>query len=237
MKLGQKLVTSANPDILTKSEYARRRGMSPSYIGDLVKAGKLPKRSDGLLDVNQCDPIMDALSKAGPAHLRAVHERRKQESINRALAKAPSTPSDDIDDLLALPEPAPSAKVLPFERPKREDPGDFTPKDPYSKARLATEQFRAKQAEADYRRTVGELIERAATEAAVSDCANLTRAIVERLPDRAGERLAAVLKVDPSTIVTLLQAEVAKTCAEISTAAQALADKVQARKGGDDAPF
>ena len=225
--------TSHKPLLVTKSEYARRRGKNPAYIGDLVKAGKLPKRRDGKIDPAVCDPIMDQLAKSGPPQLRAHHEAMKAAKASRIMTE------QQIDDLLALPSDIPSATVLPFKRPV-ETPRDedFTPRDPYSRARLTAEQFKAKQVEIDYRRSVGELLEKPKVEAAVAECANLTRAILERLPDRAGERLAAVLKTDTSTVVMMLQAEIEGVCAEISAAVEALADKVEGKKGGDgNAPF
>jgi hypothetical protein len=60
-------LTGELPMKITQSEYARRRGYSKQYVGQLVSQGIIPRCDDGLIDSNDAD---EALEQERPHPLR-----------------------------------------------------------------------------------------------------------------------------------------------------------------------
>lgn len=98
----------------------------------------------------------------------------------------------------------------------------------YNAMRTRRERFLAQQAELDYRRAIGEVCEVAAATKAVMDCAVATRRLVEQIPNRIANQLAASMGADVRRVQPLMQAEIERICDEISSTAQALPEKLGA---------
>lgn len=63
---------------LSQRRYAARIGVSHVYINRLVRQGKLPADSEGRLDAEEADRVMEALAQpARPSRRRAPGERRE----------------------------------------------------------------------------------------------------------------------------------------------------------------
>jgi len=76
------------------------------------------------------------------------------------------------------------------------------------------EEWRAKTAELEYRKAVGELVEREVVKRRWSDLARRTRQRIESLPDRLAGELAAI--DDPIEVHRILREEIRVACAEIA---------------------
>jgi len=98
----------------------------------------------------------------------------------------------------------------------------------YNAMRTRRERFLAQQAELDYRRAIGEVCEVAAATKAVMDCAVATRRLVEQIPNRIANQLAAAMGADVRRVQPMMQAEIERICDEISSTAQALPEKLGA---------
>jgi predicted outer membrane protein len=184
--------------LLTQREYAEHRGCSQPYIAKLCKAGRIPL-VNGKIDPEAADA---ALAKSSnPANLASARAVREAKEAGEARAVARKVPT------VAPPDPDPLS---------------------YNAMRTRREGFLAKQAELDYRRSIGEVCEVAAATKAVMDCAVATRRLVEQIPNRIANQLAAAMGADVRRVQPMMQAEIERICDEIANTAQALPEKLGA---------
>ena len=96
----------------------------------------------------------------------------------------------------------------------------------YTRVRTVTEQYRAKQAEINYRKAVGELVERARMETALANIIGTIRRGMQKLPDVLAARLAA--EPDPRKARAMLVTEIEQMLADLSGAVEALPEQLTA---------
>lgn len=98
----------------------------------------------------------------------------------------------------------------------------------YQMARAKRERHMANLAELDEARKRGELLDRAATERAVTDTASMTRQALQRLPDRVGSQLAA--EPDPEKVYAMLETEIEQICDDLYANIVAAAEAAESRR-------
>lgn len=80
--------------------------------------------------------------------------------------------------------------------------------------KATTEEWRAKQAELDYRRDAGELVSKREAELRFENVARRARQRLEAIPDRLAAQLAA--EMDPAEVHRKLREEIRVACSELA---------------------
>lgn len=156
------------PPLLSKAAWSAHKGWSKAYTSKLIRLGKItpPAVTEaGMIDVAEAERQLAAV--ADPARQPA---RQAQEPAKAQALQAPEPPADE-------PEPVQVTKLAPF-----------------AAAKARREQANAELAEMELRRKRGELVEKAAAEAAMEELGHL---IVQQLDERR-HRLAQRLTGLPS---------------------------------------
>lgn len=175
--------------LISMSEYARQRGVSPQYISQVVKRGTF-KLKKGKVDPAIADAALGAMADPGKAAVVASHAARR--------AGPPDAP--------AVPPPAAS-------------PEGIAPVGQFNRAKTVDATFVAKLRELEYKKQIGELIERGPYAKA---CEEASAALWKEL-DAMQHRLAPLV----------FGAESIQRCreliaAEVTRSAQQLADTLDA---------
>lgn len=110
--------------------------------------------------------------------------------------------------------------------PPADPPLGGAPVGQFHKAKTATEVFRAKNAQLEYERAVGRLIETDAAVRAIGANLGPTVKLLESIPNRIASRLAA--ETDPRKVHALLSGEIDAVRAEVARVAQQLIEQLSA---------
>lgn len=153
-------------ELLSKSEFAARKGWSKPYVSKLGKQGRLVLADDGRVDVAATEQLLQ--ESADPSKT-AVAERHHRDRVQKGV-------TDHI---------APDAP--PTEPPQRQA-GVYD----FQKARAQREFFLAQLAENEARKSSGELVERQAVENAAFATGRLLRDLLLGLPKQISPELAAI---------------------------------------------
>ena len=152
--------------LMTKAEYADRRGWSRAYVSKLVKQDRLVLTDDGKVDADASDAQLAA--NADPSKAGVV-DRHHQERVDKGVYAhiAPGA------------EPSPALPSV--------GAGSGVPLD-YQKARARREFALALLAEDEYRKSRSELVERALVDSAAFTAARALRDLLMGIPPKiAGE--------------------------------------------------
>ncbi len=144
--------------LMTKAEYADRRGWSRAYVSKLVKQGRLVITDDGKVDADASDELLAASadpSKAGVAERHHLERLEKGVYAHIAPSAAASPPA-------GLPGGAPD----------------------YQKARARREYALALLAEDEHRKTRNELVERDLVDSAAFTAARALRDLLMGIPPK-----------------------------------------------------
>lgn len=190
---------------LTYSAYAKSRGCSQPYISKCVKLGRIP--ADAVVD-GKIDPVKaDAALHKSPVDPSTVKPKAKAVAKNIA-ARA------DLDRKVAG-----SARVGRPTIPPKEGVS-------YVDARTTREITLGKQADLDYRKAIGELVQMVDVKRGIADnCGEIVKAL-RRIPDQTAGQLAA--ESDPRAVHALLAAHIDAVCQQIADVAGALPDRLSA---------
>lgn len=152
--------------LMTKAEYADRRGWSRAYVSKLVKQERLVITADGKVDAEASDAQLAA--SADPSK-SGVAERHHQERVEKGVYAH------------IAPGAEPSPALLQVGQ------GAGAPPD-YQKARARREFALALLAEDEHRKSRGELVDRALVDSAAFTAARALRDLLMGIPPKiAGE--------------------------------------------------
>lgn len=167
------------PQYMSKSEFAAAQGWVPSYVSKLNKQGRLVLTADGRVDV----PATLAKMKgtADPSK-EGVRQRHEQERLERGVHQH-------------LRPGAPDMEPPPDQSPRYHD---------FQKARARREHYLAEQAELEYKKLCGELVERGPVEAAAERLGRMLRDSVLGVATKLAPKVAA--ESDPWTVEQTIRA-------------------------------
>lgn len=176
--------------LVNLSAYAKIRGVSPATVTRAVQAGRITLTADRKVDVDLANQQWAAFTD--PAQQR----RGSAKDFAKTQAMAHESASKTANGAAILP-----SRFLLDEKTR-------------------TEGWRAKMAEMDYRQRVGELIDKAAVEAAWATRLMAAAEALQAIPDRIAAALAA--EVDANECHRALAAEIRAAMARLSTPAGAV---------------
>ena len=151
--------------VISKSEFAARRGWAKSYVSKLAKQDRLVLTEDGKVELEATELLLASSADPSKAGVTARHDQQRVERSVHAELK--------ID---AQAPPAP----LPGKAP------DF------QKARAHREHFLAQLAEAEFYKVQGDLVQREAVEKAAFTAGRMLRDLVFGLSPQLAPELAAM---------------------------------------------
>lgn len=170
--------------LMSLAEYSRHRGVSRAAVTHAVRDGRISTTTD-----HAGKRVIDSESADLQWGNNTAHEKRRNTAADKpgieSIGPAPAPPPP------AAPAPVqigfdPKALGLP-DKPKMET--DNGPEANYSSARAHKEQFLARQAELDYRKAAGELVEVSTIQKEWTSIAALVRTKVLGLPSKARQRI------------------------------------------------
>jgi hypothetical protein len=185
---------------LNQKQFAEAQGWSRSYVTELKQAGRLVITANGKVNVE--------------ASLLLI---KQSEDPNR----------DDVRNRHAgnRGQGAGSEKPAAAEKPKKEkDPNQVT----FAEARARKEHFLAEQAQLDFEKSSGKLVEMEAVRNAGADIGAQLRATLENLPDQLSPELAPITDPDQmhavlvekfQDVLTGLSARIAQSIAKTAEGA------------------
>lgn len=151
-------------ELLSKSEFATRKGWSRPYVSKLGKQGRLVLADDGRVDVAATEQLLQESADPSKAGVAERHQRdRVQKGVTEHI------------------EPDAPITVPP-------QPGVYD----FQKARAQREFFLAQLAENEARKSSGDLVERVAVENAAFATGRQLRDLLLGLPKQIGPELAAI---------------------------------------------
>lgn len=186
---------------LTQAAYAKRRGVSRPYVHKLYHEGRLKVNADGTIDADASDAMLARSSdptRGGDGGGGVLTRAMEQESNAKPLAA----------EMTALPDTGTPMTM--------------------TEAKTASAIYRAKQDEAEYRKSVKELVESARADAGIADAFGVVGRALEQLADRMAARLAA--ETDPRRMHALLIAEFDAVRTEIANAIESLPETLTATR-------
>lgn len=176
-----------NPGLLTMNAYAKRRGVSHTAVAKAVKAGRISRTAEGLIDpeaadrqwAENTDPSKPLNSVTGTPRLRRTMDSPSMSSSN------PETTST-------------AQGGLP----------------PYSQSRAIREAYEARLRKLEYEVRIGKLISADEVKVIAFNIARLTRDKLMGIPDRLAPILAGIS--DSHEAHKLLSAEIRLVCEDLS---------------------
>lgn len=151
--------------VISKTEFAARRGWAKSYVSKLAKQDRLVLTEDGKVDLEATELLLAASADPSKAAVAARHDQsRVERNVHSALEIGAETPA-----------------VLPVSKAP-----DF------QKARAHREYFLAQLAEAEFHKVQGNLVEREAVSKAAFTAGRMLRDLVFGLSPQLAPELAAM---------------------------------------------
>ena len=201
------------PELISRREYARRKGFVPSTVVEACQQGKIST----FTDCPGCGAIVNVRTHAcrcGAAVAGVVDPRRGK--IDPAVADAEMAANSDpakahVRQRWAEHRGDTLSEQLSLEAPSAPDGAVVVS---YQDAKTQKEIFAAKNAELDFRKRAGELCEVAVVRAEAARQARETRDAVLAVPDRLSIVLAA--ETDRGKVHAILVDELTKVLTQIS---------------------
>jgi len=164
--------------VISKSDFAARRGWAKSYVSKLAKQDRLVLTDDGKIDLEATERLLDATADPSKAAVAARHEEgRVERDVRSELSVAVETPA------------APQSNNVP----------DF------QKARAHREYYLAQLAEAEFHKVQGALVDRESVTNAAFGAGRMLRDLVFGLCPQIAPQLAAM--TDPWEVEKHLASE------------------------------
>lgn len=175
--------------VISKSDFAARRGWVKSYVSKLAKQDRLVLTEDGKVDLEATEAL---LAESADPSKTAVADRHQQDRIQR-----------DVHSQL-LPQVEPTSTAAP--QPAVSEPG----KQPdFQKARAHREHYLARLAEMEFHKVEGSLVELAAVRTGAYNAGRMLRDTLLGMPPQLAPELAAMS--DPWEIERHLTAALRRT--------------------------
>lgn len=219
---------------------ARALGLAPSYIMKACKRGMIDKAigTDNLLDFAVAVAELEASADPAAAHVRerwakyraGEDQTERAESghpggVSSASPGAPPAPSSaraEVDDLhddqsgvCAAGAGNPDAKGAGPGAGGTTEGGEGNVVK-FQEAKARKEHFQAQQAELDYLKSAGQLVDVEAVEKGAFNSARVLRESLQLIPDRLSQVLAA--QTDPARIHEILSEEIEKALNDFAAA-------------------
>jgi hypothetical protein len=193
----------------SKSEYARRKGVSPAAITKAARARRVVTLPDGRIDVIASDALWD----------------RKTDAVQSARANAPKRRAAAIAQAVQ-PNPAPTA--LPEAQPVPLNKVIYD----FEAARAKRETHAANIAEMEERKRAGELCETSAVLMTMTTIGSNFRTALERVADKLADRVAA--ESDPHACHQIISAEILQALDQLSKDCEAAGRDLTGGRNGRD---
>lgn len=162
---------------VSKSEFARRMGVSRQYIGRIVREGKLPQLPDGRLDFDEC----------------AIQFQVNREQSDRNNQKW-------IEEQKGIGAVKAAEKRVTGEEPKKEDEEGEKKKESYGvsyqKARAASEAVKVRKAQIELLQLENKLIDVQDAKRQIEFIANTIRTRLDKFPSKYAGRLEGLTTVE-----------------------------------------
>jgi hypothetical protein len=213
----------------TKSEYARRKGVSPAAITKAERTGRIVVLPDGRVDVVASDAVWERKTDAVQS-ARANAPKRRAAAI--AQSAQPCVAVSPLQDLHAKPE-------MSQHNPPPHTP-DLDPAEPtvplnrviydFEAARAKRETHAANIAEMEERKRAGELCETSAVLMTMTTIGSNFRTALERVADKLADRVAA--EPDPHTCHQIISGEIAQALDQLAKDCEAVGRDLTGGRNG-----
>ncbi len=185
---------------LSRKEFAELQGFSPAYVSKLGKAGRLVLSPDGKkVDVAA---TAEVLRKSADPTKAAVALRHERDRVARDVTQFTKPTAPDMQD--APPPTAPATANDDLSR--------------WQSARAKREHFLALQAENEYMKQIGQLVERDKVENAAFKLGRMQRDVLMGLPTKIAPGLSAI--TDTWAIEKLLREAIRNVLADLAKMAE-----------------
>lgn len=196
---------------VSKKDFAAIYGCSKAYVSQLGSASRLVLNAEGKVDVEATMELLGVTADPSKAGVRerwaAYREGRAFDGTATAAAPIAAAPPAEAPQL-PLEAPA-AAEPLPPPADKAEPRTSA-----YHDARTLNEQAKARMAQLELQKALGEALEAESTLRAVIDAHTTARAELLMLPDRLAQLVAP--EIDPRRCFDLIQAEVERACTRLA---------------------
>lgn len=196
---------------VSKKDFAAIYGCSKAYVSQLGNASRLVLNSEGRVDVEATMELLGVTSDPSKAGVRerwaAYREGRSFDGTATSAPAAPSARPEAPQLQLDVPAEPPSAPQPPADKAEPRTSA-------YHDARTLNEQAKARMAQLDLQKALGEALEAESTLRAVIDAHTTARAELLMLPDRLAQLVAP--EIDPRRCYDLIQAECERVCARLA---------------------
>lgn len=195
---------------VSKKDFAAIYGCSKAYVSQLGNAARLVLNAEGKVDVEATLELLGVTSDPSKAGVRerwaAYREGRAFDGTATGAAALPA----------AQPEAPQLALEAAAEPPAAPPPAaQAEPRtSAYHDARTLNEQAKARMAQLELQKALGEALEAESTLRAVIDAHTTARAELLMLPDRLAQLVAP--EIDPRRCHDLIQAEVERVAARLA---------------------
>lgn len=196
---------------VSKKDFAAIYGCSKAYVSQLGSASRLVLNAEGKVDVEATMELLGVTSDPSKAGVRerwaAYREGRSFEGTATAAAAAPAAHPEAPQLQLDGPAEPPSPSQQPADKAEPRTSA-------YHDARTLNEQAKARMAQLELQKALGEALEAESTLRAVIDAHTTARAELLMLPDRLAQLVAP--EIDPRRCFDLIQAEVERACTRLA---------------------
>lgn len=179
---------------MSKSDYAKRRGVSPAMVTKYDRCGKLFFTPDGKIDAEKTDRLLDAESGISPVN--RLKEKGGKKGVFKSPVKSPvkSKPVREEEEIPELPEKIKAA--FGEELMSKYD------------AETLKENYLARLRKLEYEKKAGKLVEAEPLKKVLFELWRRERDALLNLPSRIGAVIAAELGVDQNRLVILLERQI-----------------------------
>lgn len=198
--------------VCSKSEYARRKGVSPPAINKAAKVGRIVTLPDGRVDVLASDAVWDRKTDAAQS-ARANAPKRRAAAIAQSEVDHARTPPVRV-------ELNQSDAHVPLNRVIYD----------FEAARAKRETHAANIAEMEERRRAGELCETSAVLMTMTTIGSNFRTALERVADKLADRVAA--EPDAHACHQIISAEIIQALDELVKDCEASARDLTGGRNG-----
>lgn len=191
-------MTDSTPQTMSKSEFARHLGNSPSYVTKLRKADRLVLTDDGKkVKVAESLQLIEDTKDPNRDDVAARHtENRKSQGEEKK--EHPGQEKSEQADLVDQAEQEAQNKTSQS----------------YTKSRAEKEHFAARTAELEFNKLIGQSCETDEVKTAGDELGLILRSALEILPDQLAPQLAPIS--DEARVYALMAEHIENTLAEIA---------------------
>lgn len=160
----------------SKSEFARRLGVSPSYVTKLLSLGRLAMTADGRVDVEKSEQMIDKTKDPNRDDVRRRHRQERKAKAGGVAAPPEAVPAEGDGD----------------GDPDDDLPPSGTDAISYASSKAKKEHFAALTAQLEYERAIGRLVDIESVQQAGTEVGATLRTALENMTDKLAPLLAPV---------------------------------------------